>query len=355
MATTNDRFLLGTRKGLFDVRRQGGAWALGEPRLPGQTIAFAVRDPRSSTVWASLDHGHWGAKLARSDDDGATFEKTAPPTYPEHTGASAKYYWVIEPGPADRPGHVWIGTDPGGLFRSEDGGATWSLDEALWALRKEHAWQGGGRGEAGIHSICFDPRDARHAYVGISCAGVLETKDDGASWSYVNKGLVNVFDPGSTTDYGHDPHCVVIAPSKPDVLWQANHCGVFKSADGAATWQNLTQKPWIDFGFTVAVHPTNHDRAWLVPLKSDEVRTTVDGRLAVARTDDGGATWDLFREGFPSPAYDFPFRHALDVGADGDTLALATTSGNLYVSEDGGVTWATVSTSLPPVYSVRFA
>ncbi|MCA9315652.1 MAG: hypothetical protein KDB73_09185, partial [Planctomycetes bacterium] len=76
MATTNDRFLLGTRKGLFDVRRQGGAWALGEPRLPGQTIAFAVRDPRSSSVWASLDHGHWGAKLARSDDDGATFEKT---------------------------------------------------------------------------------------------------------------------------------------------------------------------------------------------------------------------------------------------------------------------------------------
>ena len=360
MASKNTLFL-STRKGLVVCTRRPAGWAVAGSHFDGIPVTFAYEDERHGAWWACLDHGHWGVKLHRSYDRGASWQEVSAPAYPEWAEvkegvpAATKYIWSLQPGGVGHPNRLWVGTIPGGLFRSEDGGATWSLDEALWALRKEHAWQGGGRGEAGIHSICFDPRDARHAYVGISCAGVLETKDDGASWSYVNKGLVNVFDPGSTTDYGHDPHCVVIAPSKPDVLWQANHCGVFKSADGAATWQNLTQKPWIDFGFTVAVHPTNHDRAWLVPLKSDEVRTTVDGRLAVARTDDGGATWDLFREGFPSPAYDFPFRHALDVGADGDTLALATTSGNLYVSEDGGVTWATVSTSLPPVYSVRFA
>ena len=355
MATTNDRLLLATRKGVFDVRRRDGAWHLGTPRAAGQTIAYAVRDPRTGSIWASVDHGHWGAKLARSDDDGVTFAPVEPPKYPDATGAAVKYYWVIQPGPAARPGTVWIGTEPGGLFTSDDDGATWSLNEPLWALRKEHAWQGGGRGEAGIHSICWDPSDPDHVYVAISCAGVLETRDGGAHWAYVNQGLINVFDPGSNADFGHDPHCVALAPSDPRVLWQANHCGVFRSADGAATWDNLTQEPFIDFGFAVAAHPTRAGTAWLVPMKSDAERTTVDGRLAVARTDDGGTTWSLHRDGLPAPAYDFPFRHGLDVGADGETVAFATTSGNLYVSEDGGRTWTTVSTNLPLVYSLRFA
>ncbi len=355
MATTNDRILLGTRKGVFDVRRRGGRWSFGAPALRGSAIAYAVRDPRDASVWASIDHGHWGAKLSRSRDDGVTFEPVDPPTYPETAEARVNYYWVIEPGPASSPGRIWIGTDPGGLFRSDDGGATWRLDEALWALRREHKWQGGGRIEAGIHSICFDPAAPDHAYVGVSCAGVLETKDGGSTWAYVNRGLVNVFDPGSTAEYGHDPHCVVIAPSDPSVLWQANHCGVFRTTDGAANWKNLTQRPWVDFGFAVAVHPGDAHRAWIVPMHSDAERTTVDDRLAVARTDDGGATWSLHRDGFPTPSYDFPYRHGLDVGADGETLALATTSGNLYVSEDGGRSWITVTSNLPLVYSVRFA
>jgi photosystem II stability/assembly factor-like uncharacterized protein len=355
MATTNDRILIGTRKGLFDVRRTGGTWQLAAPRLAGQVIPYAVRDPRDGTIWASIDHGHWGVKLSRSRDEGATFEAVDPPKYPEATGATAKYYWVIQPGPAARPGTIWIGTEPGGLFQSDDGGTSWRLNQPLWDLRKEHAWQGGGRGDAAIHSICWDPTDPDHVYVAISCAGVLETKDGGASWAYVNKGMINVFDPGSNADFGHDPHCVALAPSEPSVLWQANHCGVFRTTNGAATWDNLTQKPLVDFGFPVAVHPTNADVAWLVPMQSDEQRTTVEGRLMVVRTDDGGTTWQAHREGLPAPSYDFPYRHGLDVSADGETLAFATTSGNLYVSGNGGRRWTTVSSSLPPAYSLRFA
>ena len=46
--------------------------------------------------------------------------------------------------------------------------------------------------------------------------------------------------------------------------------------------------------------------------------------------------------------------HALDVDATGDVLAIGSTTGNLWVSEDGGDHWETVSTSLPPVQCVRF-
>ena len=355
MATTNDRILLGTRKGLFDVRKRNGAWVLGEPSASGQPIAFATRDPRSGTVWASVDHGHWGSKMVRSTDEGKSFEDCPQPVYPEGSDATVKYYWVVQPANENKPGVIWIGTEPGGLFMSEDNGDSWQLNESLWAMCVEQKWQGGGRPGAGIHSICFDPRDPNHAYVAISCAGVLETKDGGKSWCHVNKGMRKEFDPSDEVDFGHDPHCVVMSPSSPDVLWQANHCGVYVSENGAASWKDLTDKPWIDFGFVSTVHPRDPKTAWIVPMRSDGDRTAMDAVLTVARTKDGGASWDFLRKGFPKPAWDFPYRHGMDVGSDGDTLAMGTTSGNFYVSEDGGDSWQCVSSNLPLIYSVRFA
>ena len=354
-ATTNDRILIATRKGLFEARKRDGQWALDDPKLPGKTLAYAVRDPRNGSVWASIDHGHWGCKMARSKDDGATFEETPPPKYPESSGTSAKYYWVLEPGPAENPDEFWVGTEPGGLFITHDDGASWHLNDPLWKMCVDDKWEGGGRPGAGIHSICIDPSDGTHAFVAISCAGVVETNDAGASWAYVNKGMTKVFDPGDDADFGHDPHCVAMCRSNPNVLWQSNHCGTFRSTNGAKSWDEISKKPWIYFGFPVVAHPDNPDIAWLVPMDSDQVRTTIEQRLVVMRSDDAGVSWEEQQGGLPHPAWDFPFRHALDVSADGNTLVLGTTSGNLYISDDGGRNWQTLSNSLPVIYSIRFA
>ena len=351
-----ERILVSTRKGLFDVRRAGGTWTLGQPALKGLPVPYAVRDPRDGRIWASLDHGHWGSKIARSDDDGRTFAEATPPTYPEATRKAARYYWVLAPGHAARPETFFIGTEPGGLFATTDGGASWSLVESLWSLCVEHNWMGGGRDQAGIHSIAIDPRDADRLLVGVSCAGVLETTDGGASWEYRNDGVPSALQPEEGSEYGCDPHCVTQSPSDPDVLWQQNHVGVFRSTDRGRRWAELTQKPLADFGFPIVVHPTRPDTAWIVPMESDARRMAIDGALVVTRTDDGGATWEACREGLPQEnAWDFPFRHAMDVAADGETLAFGTTSGNLYVSGDGGRTWTAEATNLPAVYAVRFA
>ncbi len=356
MATTNDRFLLGTRKGCFEARRQQGRWSLRLSGLAGKTLPYVVRDARDGSVWASLDHGHWGCKLARSKDDGSTFLEIPPPKYPEATGKAARYYWVLTPGHADEPERFYIGTEPGGLFSTVDGAATWQLDAALWALCTQHEWTGGGRDHAGVHSISVDPRDARRLVVAVSCAGVLQTRDRGASWQYINSGMSLVSEPNTDETFGHDPHCVVRAPSNPDVLWQANHMGVYVSRDAGATWNDLTSKPWVHFGFPIAVHPTDARVAWIVPMESDMRRVALEGRLVVMQTRDGGVTWSQGCAGLPQQnAFDFPYRHALDVGVDGDVLAFGTTSGNVYVSEDGGHSWHAIAHNLPPVYSLRFA
>jgi photosystem II stability/assembly factor-like uncharacterized protein len=83
------------------------------------------------------------------------------------------------------------------------------------------------------------------------------------------------------------------------------------------------------------------------------MRMTIDGGLFVARTTDAGESWEHLRGGLPQEhAHDVVYRHAL--ANAGSTLSFGSTTGNLYISEDHGESWQTVSNNLPPIYSVRF-
>jgi photosystem II stability/assembly factor-like uncharacterized protein len=324
--------------------------------LKGQPVPYAVRDPRDGSIWASIDHGHWGSKLSRSTDDGATFQEVTPPKYPAETGKTARYYWVLQPGHRSEPNVFWVGTEPGGLFKTSDQGKSWTLVQGLWDLCVKDKWTGGGRDEPGIHSILIDPKDPRRMVVAVSCAGVVETRDGGATWSYRNEGMKAVTDEASKQEYGHDPHCLAMCAAAPNVIWQANHVGVYRSTDGAGSWKDLTRKPYVHFGFPVAVHPRKPDVAWVVPMDGDGARMAVNGSLVVMRTQDGGASWAEQRAGLPqADAWDFPFRHGLDASRDGTTLAFGTSSGNVYVSPNGGTSWRAIAHNLPIVYSLRFA
>jgi hypothetical protein len=75
----------------------------------------------------------------------------------------------------------------------------------------------------------------------------------------------------------------------------------------------------------------------------------------VTRTRDGGRTFETLTQGLPQRhAYDLVYRHALDVDETGDWLVCGSTTGSLWVSEDGGDSWLTVSSNLPPIYATTF-
>jgi photosystem II stability/assembly factor-like uncharacterized protein len=115
----------------------------------------------------------------------------------------------------------------------------------------------------------------------------------------------------------------------------------------------VAELPLSGFGFAVAVDPNDPGRAWFVPAAADERRVPVDGALAVLRTEDGGRSFRQLREGLPQRhCYDLVYRHGLDVGADGRSLMMGSTTGGLWASDDGGDHWQTVSMSLPPIYAV---
>jgi photosystem II stability/assembly factor-like uncharacterized protein len=151
-----------------------------------------------------------------------------------------------------------------------------------------------------------------------------------------------------------DPHRIVSCLRHPDALWTQHHSGIFRSVDGGRLWTRVTSARPSSFGFAVAAHPHDPDTAWFVPAVKDERRVPVDARLVVSRTRDGGASFELFDRGLPSPSYDLVYRHALDVDASGNTLAMGSTTGALWLSEDGGESWRALSLHLPPIYAVRF-
>jgi photosystem II stability/assembly factor-like uncharacterized protein len=138
-------------------------------------------------------------------------------------------------------------------------------------------------------------------------------------------------------------------------MWMQHHSGMFRSTDAGATWIQL-KPPGDDFGFAVAAHPQDGNTAWFVPAIKDELRVPRDGALAVTRTRDGGRTWETLRDGLPQrDAFDLVYRHGLDVDATGRRLAMGSTTGALWVSDNGGEHWSLINAHLPPIYAVRFA
>lgn len=370
--------LLSTRKGLVVARAHARGFRIDETvHFAGVPVEYAAVDPRTGHWFAALEHGHWGAKLHRSTDGGATWTELTPPKYPEGeqhrnpwTGrteaAVLTHIWVVGFGGPDQPGRVYLGTNPGGLFRSDDDGDTWTLVRGLWDHPSRlgvdggrPGWFGGGRDTPGLHSIVVHPRDSRRVFVGVSCGGVFESVDDGATWVSRNQGLPAPFLPNPDDDTGHDPHFVAVCPAEPDVLWQQNHVGIFRSTDAGRTWADVSEPEGpARFGFPIAVDPEDPLRAWVVPARSDGERNAVAGRLQVSATHDGGATWQPCTDGLPgSGAFDLVYRHALDltVAAGDRWLAFGSTTGNVFVSRDGGAQWSCLSHHLPPVYAVRFA
>ncbi len=367
----SDRLLLATRKGLFVLQHTGKlAWSVAHPHFLGEPVSAALADPRDGTLYAALNLGHFGTKLHRLRQGKKDWEACAVPTYPMPTVPPAPHdeqaspaepslqqIWSLEAGGHDEPGVLWAGTIPGGLFRSDDGADSWVLNQALWERPERSQWFGGGYDFPGIHSICIDPQDSRHLTIAVSCGGVWQSHDAGASWVCTAAGMVADYMPPerSGDPVVQDPHRMVSCAAEPKVLWVQHHNGIFRSVDGGMQWQRLYAEP-SSFGFAVAVHPGRSDTAWFVPATKDECRVPVAARFVVTRTRDGGRTFESLQNGLPQgPAYDLVYRHGLAVDASGERLAMGSTTGGLWVSEDGGDNWGCVSVHLPPIHSVRFA
>jgi hypothetical protein len=353
----DDRAWVATRKGLFELRRRGGAWALARTSFVGEPVTMVLPPTRGGRMLAALNLGHFGVKLHASDDGGAHWQEVAAPAYPaQPEGATGPAWKLVQVWSLEAAGDTLLaGTLPGGLFRSADGGASWQLDAALWNVPQRVEWMGGGYDAPGIHSICPHPDGS--VLVGVSVGGAWVAPAGDGGWRQTAHGMRAAYMPPERADDPEvqDPHAIVRCAARPEVLWCQHHNGIFRSTNGGARWHEIDDVPLSNFGFAVAVHPADPQTAWFVPAIKDECRLPVGGALAVNRTRDGGASFETLRSGLPqSDCYDLVYRHALAVDAAGTGLLMGSTTGGLWASGDAGDHWTQVPARLPPIYAVRF-
>jgi photosystem II stability/assembly factor-like uncharacterized protein len=368
--------LVATRKGVFVLRSNAArsAWSLEGPHFLGHIAHHAVLDPRDCrTLLVAARTGHLGPTVFRSSDGGASWrEASRPPAFRKaaegEEGRVVDHVFWLEPGHAREPGVWWAGTSPEGLFRSADAGDTWESVAGLndhprmpdWARVEKTGTPDGPI----LHSIQIDPRDPRHLYVAMSGAGggVFESTDGGADWRPLNAGVLANFLPDPYPEYGQDPHCVRLHPLAPDVLYQQNHCGIYRLERPGERWERIGDhmpKEIGDIGFPIVLHPRDPRTAWVFPMDGTEVwpRTCPGGKPAVYATRDSGKSWQRHDRGLPrEQAWLTVRRQAMTADAhDPVGIYFGTTSGEVWGSSDEGESWSCLAQHLPLVHAVEAA
>jgi photosystem II stability/assembly factor-like uncharacterized protein len=371
--------LVGTKKGGFIYRSDATRekWQLSDPALPGWSFFHLAADLRDSTprLYAAANHWAWGRSVAKSDDMGKTWDwRSEGLGFAPDLGATILNVWHVRPGHEREPGVVYAGTQPAGLFRSEDHGRTWQSVDGLTRHPDRARWSGTGGGDSCLHSIELDPRDPARVFTAISSGGSYATRDGGETWDifswtavptnpaalaetkrWEQMGFTREVPPGVDPLAIDEMHKLRVDEKDPDRMWAQAHIGVFRSDDQGKTWSDVTVGLPSFHGFPIAVTRRGPDAAFVVPLQyeGDNFRVC-PGQFAVYRTTDAGKSWEPLTNGLPGPHdYQSVYREGLDTdGLDREAVYVGTSNGEVYAGLDGGDRWIRLPGTLPPILSV---
>ncbi len=276
------------------VLADAGAWTRVGPDT-GLVAVLAAAPSSPSTVYAGLTVGG----VFRSRDGGATWS---------FAGAGLRLDSAIHSLAVDarRPDSLWAATFQG-IYRSVNGGASWDLQ-----------WSGGAL------VIVQEPRSGA-LYAGVEGGPILRSLDGGASWQTLSASPVNV-------------SALAIDPTHPQTLYAGGSSGVAKSVDGGAKWRSLT-RGLPDFSISrIVVDPLSPQRLYA---------STTNGERglfeSLFRSDDAGQHWAPADGGVISG---FITSLAIQPGKRGAVWVVA--GGDLFRSLDQGRTWTLAEEGLPP-------
>jgi photosystem II stability/assembly factor-like uncharacterized protein len=350
--------LIGTRKGCFLLENDGDRrdWDVRGPFCEGWPIYHAVHDPISGTIYAAAASEWHGAGVWRSGDLGESWELSSEGlAYDDGDGLKLSKV----SGLTVAHGRVLAGAEAAGVFESRDGGGTWSLLSTLDGQPGRDRWNDPANqppGHLGLPAILPHPDEPSRFWAVVQGMGIFETTDDGVSWTPRNHGLRADW-PLEDPEVGYCVHKLVMSPVDHERLYQQNHCGMHRSDDGGRGWVEITEGLPTDFGFAAAAHPHDRDSFYVIPLDPGHGRCMPEGRAAVWRTRDAGASWQRLDQGLPqSDAHLGVLREGLAIDTqDVPGLYFGTSTGQVFASADEGESWTEIASYLPAIASVEVA
>ena len=291
--------LVGTTKGgfIFESDEKRKKWEMSDILFKGWNVMHMQMDPRDQRLYAATSHFVYGPTIHHSDDLGNTWTQakespalsrgsksgrpasTMDEAFISEGGESIKEkpekmikVWNIKPGRASEPNVLYAGAQPASLFVSKDRGDTWTLNESLYDHPQRGEW-GPGAGGLTLHTILLDPTNDQRMYIAVSAAGCYRTDDGGVTWKPYNKNVRADFMPDKYPEFGQCVHKMTMHPATPNVLYQQNHCGVYRSDNFGEDWVDIGEgKLPTPFGFAIGVHPTDPRTIFTVPEESQEDR-----------------------------------------------------------------------------------
>ncbi len=351
------RLFVGTKKGLFRLHgdADGETWSMDGPHIEGYEVIHTCASPAApDTVYAAVNHAVWGAHVYVSRDGGATWSSLD--SVPHHReprhGAGLKAIWYLAHTPDG--GRLYAGIDPAGLFFSDDEAATWHPVPGLSDHPTNRTWEP-SRGIFAIHSVLIDPGNPQRMCAAVSAGGVYRSLDGGSTWSPANSGVRAENLPTRYPATGHNVHRVVMHPRRPARLYRQCYNGTYRSDDFGAGWTEITDGLPSDFGYAICTDPVDPDVVYQIPESSSHLRTPVDGRLRVFRSSDAGATWESMSEGLPQAhVYVTVLREAMDADRrDPCGLYFGTSGGHLFGCPGAGREWRLLAGFLPRILTVK--
>ena len=348
--------LVGTKRGLFLLTSQDReTWDVESTALKGRRIFFATLDQRDGQRLFAAENGDFfGSFLRFSDDFGQTWQDPEVGIqFPEGGQQKLENIWTIVPGRPNEVGTVYVGVDPASMWVSKDGGMHWEINAGLAKHPTRDSWQPGAGGLC-LHTIVADPSNTSRMWVGISAVGCMRTDDGGQSWVFANKNTRTGFLPDMYPEYGQCIHRFVQHPTNPNVLYQQNHCGIYKSLNAGDDWIDIQHNLPSEFGFPIALDAHNPDTVYVI-VEDPDGRNNVTEQFTVYRTQNSGEEWQALTEGLPagSGVRLGVLRHGMCADAlDPCGVYVGTNTGQLFASNDRGDSWRLIADFLPPIYSV---
>lgn len=328
---------------------QGNVWETGGP-FGAQVRSLSVDPTNDQIVYLATE----GDGIYKTTDGGATWLQSSAGL----DAFSSVYDVLVHP---QSPSTVYAFAWEGGFFRSDDGGGSWhphnqglptydywygrlaqapSNGDVLYLTYDERVFLSSNRGDSWTEVsplpdhmkvlnvvLAVDPTKPNRVFAGTN-SGLFRSEDGAITWNASYAGME--MDGGAPGVFGIGIQATNANVMYAQVRGGVNGAGVYRSADGGISWTRtaLFGDYWVYRAEALAVHPSNSD-----------VVFAAASYLGLQRSTDGGRTW--LRVGyFGDTSHRIPVPSAIALAPTAPNTVYAGGGSYLVASRDGGDTWS---------------